>query len=214
MRTENGRSQTRRVALVTKEYEGTFYALGVFSHPDDLRGTAFLTIENGEGTDYFLYLPAFLRVKRVSAYQKSDPWFGTDLSIEDVERRTLSDYQIIGSRRVADADEPAHEITTRPLYGSRYDRVHFVIADRDHATLRAEYYRSGHEVISKLIQADREGLVERNGAIVPRRLLCSNLESQTRTEVVVDDVIFSPDVEKELFTVGSLEQRARLRLLE
>jgi len=44
--------------------------LGRFTEPTRLRGTAFLAIERTDrNSDYFVYLPAFRKVRRVSAYQ-------------------------------------------------------------------------------------------------------------------------------------------------
>jgi hypothetical protein len=65
-----------------------------------------------------------------------------------------------------------------------------------------------------VIEASREGMVSREGALIPRRLLCTNLEARTQTEVVVDEVIFSPEIQREFFTSGNLELRSKLRFLE
>jgi hypothetical protein len=65
-----------------------------------------------------------------------------------------------------------------------------------------------------VIEASREGMVDREGAVVPRRLLCRNLETRTETEVVVDEVAFSPDVQREFFSTGTLELRSKLLFLE
>jgi uncharacterized protein len=214
VRSESGRSHTRRATVATKEHEGVLYVLGVFSYPADLRGTSFLTIDKPSGSDYFVYFPAFRRVRRVSAYQQSDPWFGTDLSIEDLERHDGSAFEILASGGAELEGEAVWKIVANPTYGSSYDRVTFFIAQRDHAILRAEYHRTGREVPSKVIEASREGMIARDGALVPRRLLCTNLDTRTQTEVVVDDVIFSPELQKEFFTSGTLELRSKLRFLD
>ena len=214
MRSENGRSYTRQASVATREFEGVFYALGVFSNPEDLRGTSFLTIDKPSGSDYFVYFPAFRRVRRVSAYQQSDPWFGTDLSIEDLERHAGTDYELLAAEDSTLDGESIRKIVAKPTYGSSYDRVTFLIAESDHAILRSEYHRKGRELPSKVIEASREGMVAREGALVPRRLVCTNLETRTETEVVVDEVIFSPDVQRTFFTTGTLEFRSKLLFLD
>jgi hypothetical protein len=186
----------------------------VFSYPEELRGTAFLTIDKPSSTDYFVYLPAFRRVRRVSAYQQSDPWFGTDLSIEDVERHDGSEFEILAADAAELDGERTRKIVAKPTYGSSYERVTFFIAEADHAILRVEYHRKGRELPSKVIEASREGMVAREGALIPRRLLCTNRETRTQTEVVVDEVIFAPEIQREFFTAGSLELRSKLRFLD
>jgi hypothetical protein len=214
MRSEGGRSFTRQATVATKEFEGVLYALGVFSNPEELRGTSFLTVDRPSGSDYFVYFPAFRRVRRVSAYQQSDPWFGTDLSIEDLERHSGTDFELLAAEESPLDGEPVKKVVTRPMYGSSYDRVTFFIAESDHAILRAEYHRAGRELASKVIVASREGMVARDGALVPRRLLCTNLETRTETEVLVDEVVFSPDVQKQFFSTGTLELRSKLLFLD
>ena len=214
LRSESGRSQIRRATIATKEYEGILYVLGVFSHPEDLRGTAFLTVDKPSSSDYFVYFPAFRRVRRVSAYQQSDPWFGTDLSIEDVERHDGSEFEIVASDATELEGERVRKIVAKPTYGSSFERVTFFIAEADHAILRVEYHRKGRELPSKVIEASREGMVAREGAVIPRRLLCTNPETRTQTEVVVDEVIFSPEIQREFFTTGNLELRSKLLFLD
>jgi hypothetical protein len=214
VRSESGRSYTRQASVATKEFEGVLYALGVFSNPEELRGTSFLTIDKASGSDYFVYFPAFRRVRRVSAYQQSDPWFGTDLSIEDLERHPGSDFELLAAEDSSLDGEPIRKVVAKPTYGSSYERVTFFIAQSDHAILRVEYYRAGRELASKVIVAAREGMIAQDGALVPRRLLCTNLETRTETEVVVDEVIFSPDVQKQFFSTGTLELRSKLLFLD
>lgn len=214
VRSESGRSHSRQATVASKEYEDVLYVLGVFSYPEDLRGTSFLTIDKPSGSEYFVYFPAFRRVRRVSAYQQSDPWFGTDLSIEDLERHEGTDFEILASEAVELEGEAVRKVVARPTYGSSYDRVTYFIAESDHAILRAEYHRKGRELPSKVIEASREEMVARDGALVPRRLICTNLETRTQTEVVVDEVVFSPEIQREFFATGNLERSSRLLFLD
>jgi hypothetical protein len=214
LRSPTGRTETRRAAVATKEYEGVLYVLGVFSYPQGVRGTAFLTIDDTKSSEYFIYFPAFHRVRRVTAYQKSDPWFGTDLSIEDIERRRASDYEIIGSSPSEVAGEAALEIVARPLYDSQFERIRFTVAARDQILLRTDYYRTGRETPSKTIEASREGMVVQNGAAVPKRLVCTNFDLNTQTEVNLEGVEFSPEIQQQFFSARSLELRSKLKFLE
>ena len=60
--------QQQRIEVVTKMEAGQLRALARFTAPPDLRDTALLVLEqDGRPDDYFLYLPALVRVRRCCA---------------------------------------------------------------------------------------------------------------------------------------------------
>ena len=90
-------------------------------------------------------------MRRLSAYEQRERWFGTDLWIEDVVRRDGSEFDIIAADATEVDGDLVHKIVARPTYGSSYDRVTFFIAESGHAILRAEYHRKGRELPFEVI---------------------------------------------------------------
>ena len=64
-----------------------------FMAPADDKGVAFLKIEHDDKDDEMrMWLPAFKRVRRISAGKKSDNFMGSDMSYEDMSSRQLNEY--------------------------------------------------------------------------------------------------------------------------
>lgn len=209
-----GSDLRRRVSILSKSYGDRVYVLGAFFHPRDLRGTAFLGIDRPNGTDRFIYFPAFRIVRRVGAQQKSDSWFGTDLSLEDIEYRPVRDFELLESEAGRLAGEPVRLIDVRPRYGSSYERIRFHVAMADDTILRTEYFSAGRADPSKVVSAEREGMVTSGAMTVPAKVTCRNLESGSWTEVALDAVDFSPEFGREFFSTRTLEMWSKLKSLE
>jgi hypothetical protein len=200
----------RRLEIASKLFDGQLFVIGRFAEPARMRGTAFLAIESEGASDYFVYLPAFRKVRRVSAYQRSDPWFETDLSFEDVERHYAGDYRVRSLSRGEIAGEPVHVVAAAPRYDSRYQEVRFYIAESDLAILRMEYRRKNRSEASKVIDAPREQMMTRGSAILPRRLVARNLERNSETIVQVEEVVFDPEIQRHFFSAMTLEMRRKM----
>jgi hypothetical protein len=67
-----------------RDAEGRSRLLARVEAPPDLRGTAFLMIEEQDRPEMFSYLPELGRVRRVDSRSASG-FLGTDLSYEDIE---------------------------------------------------------------------------------------------------------------------------------
>ena len=83
-----GGERTTRAKLYAKKGEdGLRKLLLRFSRPPDLRGSAYLLLENESGrNDMFLYSPDMGRTRRVTTHMAAGSLFGTDFSYEDFER--------------------------------------------------------------------------------------------------------------------------------
>ncbi len=203
--------QTQRIELVTKMEDGRLHALARFTAPSDLRDTALLMLEQeGRPDDYFLYLPALDRVRRVSGAQRSDSFMGSDLTYEDLERRRREDFEDLRVGSGSVAGEPVVLVSARPRTPAGYDRVEFAIATRDAAILETRYSAMAAESPFKVIRFPREQLHEENGYSVPRRITVANLRRGTETEVSVESLEIDPDVDLRLFTIGALLREAGL----
>lgn len=93
-RTLNWCSQTDE-----KELESSYL---YFTAPADIKGSAFLTIENESGQDdQWLYLPVLRRSRRISSGEKGKSFMGTDFTYEDIGSEKIDDntYQLLRTER-------------------------------------------------------------------------------------------------------------------
>lgn len=205
--------QHQRIEVVSQSANGRLKALARFTEPDDLRDTALLVLEQeGRPDDYFLFLPALERVRRVSGAQRSDSFMGTDLSYEDLERRRVEDFEALEVRPGEVAGEAVHVVGARPRQAASYARVEFAVARGDAALLEIRYYAAGSSEPYKRIRFPRAFLHEEAGVSLPRRILVENHARRTTTEVTVDELEVNPEIDPRLFTTDALLREAAIEV--
>ncbi|SVB47030.1 uncharacterized protein METZ01_LOCUS199884, partial [marine metagenome] len=65
-----------------------------FLSPADDKGVAFLKIEHDDKDDEMrMWLPAFKKIRRISAKKRSDSFMGSDMSYEDLSSRQLNEFK-------------------------------------------------------------------------------------------------------------------------
>ena len=73
--------------------QGTTKTALVFLAPDDVKGTAFLTIELPDySNDMWLYLPSLGLTKHIDANSKTQNFMGPDFTYDDMGHRDINDY--------------------------------------------------------------------------------------------------------------------------
>lgn len=77
-----------------KKTEDEYKMLMKFIAPADVKGTAFLSIEQSDrDDDRYLYLPALRRVKKITASGKGGNFMSSDFTYYDIGRPKLKDWQ-------------------------------------------------------------------------------------------------------------------------
>jgi hypothetical protein len=203
----NGREfQRQKIDIATKFVDGRLRAVGRFSAPADLRDTAVLMLEGGagEGDQLFVFLPTLGRVRRVSGAQRADSFMGTDLTYEDLQRPRVEDFTDFAARPEVLDNEPVLTVIARPLRGTYYDRVETSIARSDSAILRVRFFKHGVLSPFKVIDTPRNVLIADGGVVVPKRLLVSNLNRGTETEVFVEALELRAETDDRAFSTNAL----------
>ena len=205
-----GVTYRRRVEVASKWINGRLHSMGRFTYPENLRDLTLLAIDHDDrDDDHFVWLPELRRVRRVSSAQRADLFQGTDVAFEDLERRTARDYEaeFLPSKTIE--GEEVYVVSSRPVYGSGYDRVEYAVAKSDGAILETRYFKRGAEQPFKLIVTPRAHTEERKGHVIPMRIHAINRELGTRTDVVIEKLVVDPELPDQLFTVRSLSQERR-----
>jgi len=184
-----------------------------FTKPLEIRGSAFLAIEQDEGSpDMFLYTPEMRKTKRVTGQGGGGKLFGTDFSYEDFSRwQGLN--QPGSSRRLPDAVEsgqPVWVVETRPgnKEVSSYERVVFFVDQETCVALKTESYERG-EKPRKILTANPGQLLEEGGVWFASELLMRDLRDETHTQVLVEDVEVDRGLKDSDFSLSKLERRGR-----
>ena len=89
----NSKGKSRISEMVSKSLNKNEKQMIWFLEPRDDRGVSFLKVEheNGDG-EMRMWLPAFKKLRRISAKKKGDSFMGSDLTFEDLSNRHLAYY--------------------------------------------------------------------------------------------------------------------------
>ncbi|MCZ6464511.1 MAG: outer membrane lipoprotein-sorting protein [Proteobacteria bacterium] len=213
LRSPSGEERSRVLEMASKRVDGRVQSLGRFTHPEWLRGTALLRVENADRSDdLFVYLPSEERVRRVTSAQRADAFLGTDLSYEDLEHRRPGDYRVRDAGRARVEGEDVFIIAATPRYRSGYHEVHFAIAASDFAILEVRYYKRGSSEPFKILRAPRAAMRTIGGHVVPTRIYITNRTRHTETEVRIDQIAVNPPLDDTLFSASALAARRPIPL--
>ena len=215
-RGRTGRELSRRLQIVRRQTGGPGRALIRFLDPPDVRGTSLLVFQKPDRyDDVFLYLPAFERTRRISSAQRSDPFFGTDFTYEDLEPKQAKDFIVRPLGTEFDGESSRHIIEARPRSSetSQYDRIVYAIDANTRVVIRAEYYLQGS--LWKRLEIDALQILEVDGRFLPFFAQMSNLKKGTQTTIETESYELRPEIPDSLFTETNLatgdEHRDRSR---
>ena len=209
---EGSAEETRRtVHYVTKLIDERLHSIARLTAPEYLRGMTILTIEQrSRGYDAFVFLPSLGKSRRVSAAQKDDAFFGSDLTYRDLERKRIDEFEL-GEVVVAERDgEVIYRIGADLARKGKYARVEFDVAQSDHAILAERYYKRFEEEPSRVVESVRSAMVEQEGHVLPTLLHVSDFRRGGTTVVRIKGLRVDASIPDRIFTVAALDQERKL----
>lgn len=203
-RSRTGRELSRRLQITRKQTGGPGRALVRFLDPPDLRGTSLLVFQKtGRHDDVFLYLPAFERTRRISSAQRSDAFFGSDFTYEDLEPKQASDYaaSTLGHEGAEGRLVVLIEVRARGV-ASQYERAIHAIDPQRKVVIRTDYYRNGS--LCKRLEVDPAQIREVDGRHLPFRARMSSLRRGTETVIETESYELHSAIPDSIFTETNL----------
>ena len=89
----NKKGKTRSSSLRSINKDDGAKQIIWFLAPADDKGVSFLKIEHNDHDDEMrMWLPAFKKIRRISAKKRSDSFMGSDMSYEDMSSRQLDEF--------------------------------------------------------------------------------------------------------------------------
>jgi len=200
---KRGKTRTNVIRSVSKD-DSKKQIIWFFAPADD-KGVAFLKIEHTDKDDEMrLWLPAFKKVRRISASKKGDAFMGSDLSFEDMTSRELEDYayRSLGDTLLNGQDCYVLGITPKPYTDTEYSRhVEWVTKDK-YLDIRGESYDKADELL-KIRTVD---YVEQEGYDVPTRIYVENVQKKHNTLLTFEHIVLDSAVKDDLFQEKSLKR--------
>jgi hypothetical protein len=205
-RSRGGREMSKRLQITRKQSVRPGKALVRFIEPYAIRRTSVLVLENDErADDLYVYLPAVERTRHLSAAQRKDSFFGTDLSYEDVEPKQASDYVADWASPAGADDEPCvvMEISARPQFESTYERLVSCIERERAIILWTEFYRDGSVV--KRLEIDPREVRQIGTKFIPFAMTITATRKQSETRIVTESYELRPSIPDNLLSTWNLE---------
>ena len=122
---KKGRTRSSSLRSIIKD-DGAKQIIWFLSPADD-KGVSFLKIEHDDKDDEMrMWLPAFKKIRRISASKRSDSFMGSDMSYEDMSTRQSNEFKfkIIGSEIFKDAS--CYLLESKPKEHIRTEYSHHI----------------------------------------------------------------------------------------
>ena len=176
-----------------------------YTHPFDLRFSAYLVINNQDrGDDQFVYLPSRRRIRRVNL--RGEPVLGSDFSFEDVVPREFEDAEYV---RLPDAVQDGIRcyvvvITPRAAANSEYSKLQSWVEPARFVVLRTQYWDRDDILVKELIAPAAE-VREFSGIYIPMHTEMKNLVNESWSKLYVDSFVPNPEIADAEFDPRRLE---------
>ena len=176
-----------------------------FLEPKDDRGVAFLKIEHDKKEDEMrMWLPAFKKVRRISAKKKGDAFMGSDLSYEDLSSRDLdeSEYERLDDEQWENRE--CFVLKTIPKIGTRssYSK-HVSWVDKATLTIVREhsFNKKGNLEKEKEFEYEKRGEYQ-----LIKRVFVKDTSTKHTTEILFTDIKVDSGIKSNLFHEKNLKR--------
>ena len=193
---KKGKTRTSSLRSITKD-DGTKQIIWFLSPADD-KGISFLKFEHDDKDDEMrMWLPAFKKIRRISAKKRSDSFMGSDLSYEDMSTRQLDEFNFKIKGHEMYQDVPCHLLESTPK-----------------EQIRTEYSRHITWVDSTLLIPLKEESYDKSGILLKDKnfsytvikdyqilteIRVTNLQKNHTTSLTFENIKLDSGVEDNLF---------------
>jgi len=199
-----GRKRVRKVKVWRKKYGDDEKSLMRFLEPADVRGTGFLTWEHkGKNDEQWLYLPALMKVKRISSGEKGKSFMGTDFSYEDLGSYNIDDYKytLLKSEIFDGKDCWVIESVPGPGKKKSYGKMVLWVRKDIFIVVRVDFYDKRGNFLKRLHSTDIE---EIDGIQTVMKMEMENMQKKQKTVLKFENVRYNVGLDDEIFTERNL----------
>jgi hypothetical protein len=203
---KNGSKTERTINQYSKDGTNGSRTVVEFLSPASVKGTRFLTVENGDGgEDRWIYLPELSKVRRIAAQQGSGSFVGTDLSYDDIssaDRDVGKDMHTI-LREEALNGKSCYVIESIPKDKAyQYSRMVSWIDKDTYVNYKLELHDKKGALVKRYEILE---LKDVQGRLSPWVSKMTSLNANTSTTVNVLQLVYDRAIPDSVFTTNYLE---------
>ncbi len=176
-----------------------------FTVPAEVKGVALLVVNHRDrASDQWMWTPSIERDRRIALQDRSQRFFGTDFSFEDLEERDVEqfDYTLQGEERIGDDACWKIESVPKRAKSSQYTRSIVWVRKSHYTFARIDNYIKA-EVARRLDYGDMTNV---QGIWTARRLEMADLRSGSRTRLTLEQLEYNVPMKDEDFTLQALRR--------
>jgi hypothetical protein len=168
-----------------------------FTGPAEVKGVALLIVNHPDAaSDQWLWRPAVGRDQRVAAQDRSERFFNTDFSFEDLDERDANQYEYTLTGEV----NGQWRLDAKPAKASEYTHSYFYIDKTTYSFQRVESYNK--KGLAKTIDYGDFAMIK--GIWTARAIAVIDILHRTRTGLKLDKVDYNLPLQESDFTVEAL----------
>jgi hypothetical protein len=176
-----------------------------FTAPPEVKGVALLVVNHPDrASDQWMWTPAIERDRRVALQDRSQRFFGTDFSFEDLEERDVDqyDYTLDGEESLNGAACWRIVATPRSTKVSQYTRSRVWVRKDNYAYQQVESFIKS-QVVRILKYSDIQNV---QGIWTGRTLEMTDLRRKSRTVLKLDELKYNVPMKEDDFTLQGLRR--------
>lgn len=202
-----GHVRSREMTTLRKDSAGERRVVIRFNAPADIKGTAFLVIEdqNDHSTQQHLYLPALKRTRRIVAAQKGRSFVNSDFTYEDMQRHPVEDwdYRLDADDSVQNQSCYVLISTPKPDTDTSYSQIRSWIDKNTLMPLKTRFWDKKNQPI-KEYRAEKVDVID--GIATELVVIMEDLKDQHQTRLTTLDVQYNIGIADHLLSVRALER--------
>lgn len=180
-----GEQRERRLDVRSRRDDDRTRTRMTLTAPAEVRGQAFLFVENPEGADdMWMYVPAFDVVRRVEGSQRRASFLGSHFTFADLESRDLREgrYRQRGNERIGDHEVYVIEARPQSPQESDYSRVVAYVRTTDFIPLRVRFFNKDGN-LEKTLFAEQLNTTEDGTTYIEQMTLRAEAGGYTRITI-------------------------------
>ena len=195
-----GRTRSRTMQSWIKNDGDDTSSLIVFAAPGNVRGTAFLSVNEGGSTTQRLYLPSVGRIQTIGSAERGDRFMGSDFTYEDLGDQNPDDYKF----EWLEEHDGIFLIKASKPDSDQYSYVKFEIIKDTYALKTVHYFDDDGNQIKRLEAEQFEEISE--GLWSPAKMTMFDLREDRKTEISWSNRVVNTSIEEWRFSERGLRR--------
>jgi outer membrane lipoprotein-sorting protein len=177
-----------------------------FVAPAEVKGVALLVVNHPDrASDQWMWTPATARDRRIALQDRSQRFFGTDFSFEDLEERDVDqyDFRMLGDDAIDGAACWKIEARPKESKSSQYTLSRLWIRKDNYAFAQIENEVKGGQLARRLRYLDLKNV---QGIWTALRLEMTDLRRGSRTVLTLEKLEYNVPMKDDEFTLQALRR--------